>query len=97
MPEVIVVGLPNVRGGRPRDYTPPFIRQNTEDLKSPMGRADHFLSFLKKELIPHIEREYRTVPFRMIAGHSRGGLFVVYSLIADPRLFTAFIPGPVCS
>lgn len=89
MPEVIVVGLPNVRGGRPRDYTPPFIRQDTEDANSPMGRADQFLAFLKKELIPHIEGQYRTAPFRMLAGHSRGGLFVGYSLLADPLLFQA--------
>lgn len=89
MPELIVVGLPNVSGGRPRDYTPPFIRQDTEDVKSPMGRADRFLEFLKKELIPHVEGRYRTAPVRMLAGHSRGGLFVTYSLLADPLLFQA--------
>lgn len=89
MPEVIVVGLPNVRGGRPRDYTPPFIRQDTEDANSPMGRADKFMAFLKTEMIPHIEGQYRTAPFRMLAGHSRGGLFVGYSLLADPQLFQA--------
>ena len=54
MPEIIIVGLPNVRGGRNRDYTPPFIRQDTTVAGSPMGRGDHFLAFLKKELIPHI-------------------------------------------
>jgi predicted alpha/beta superfamily hydrolase len=89
MPEVIVVALPNVSGGRPRDYTPPFIRQDTEKADSPMGRSDRFLEFLKKELIPHVEAQYRTAPFRMLAGHSRGGLFVGWSLIADPELFQA--------
>lgn len=79
MPEVIVVGVPN--GGderRERDYTPP-----------PSGQANRFLSFLKSELIPHIDGHYRTTPTRMLAGNSRGGLFVVYSLVEAPELFSA--------
>jgi len=88
MPELIVVGLPNVSGeGRQRDYTPPFMVQDLEVPDSPMGEADRFLSFLETELIPKIESEYRTAPFRMLAGHSRGGLLVTYSLLADPELF----------
>jgi len=90
MPELIVVGLPNISGeGRQRDYTPPFMVQDLEAPDSPMGDADRFLSFLKTELIPKIESEYRTAPFRMLAGHSRGGLLVSYSLLADPQLFDA--------
>ncbi len=90
MPELIVVGLPNVSGkGRQRDYTPPFMVQDVDQPDSPMGEADRFLSFLKTELIPKIESEYRTAPFRMLAGHSRGGLLVCYSLLADPHLFDA--------
>ncbi len=90
MPEVIVVGLPNVSGaGRQRDYTPPFMAQDLDDPKSPRGAADRFLAFLKTELLPQIESAYRTAPFRMLAGHSRGGLFVSYSLLADPQLFHA--------
>jgi predicted alpha/beta superfamily hydrolase len=89
MPEIIVVALPNVSGGRPRDYTPPYIRQDTEQASSPMGRADRFLEFIKSELIPHIDATYRTAPFRMIAGHSRGAMFVGWSLLADPELFNA--------
>ncbi len=90
MPEVIVVGLPNVSGeGRQRDYTPPFMVQDMETPGSPPGEADRFLSFLKTELIPKIESEYRAAPFRMFAGHSRGGLLVAYSLLADPQLFDA--------
>jgi predicted alpha/beta superfamily hydrolase len=90
MPEVIVVGLPNVSGtGRQRDYTPPFMAQDLEQPDSPRGAADRFLAFLGAELIPTIERDYRTAPFRMLAGHSRGALLVAYSLMADPPLFQA--------
>lgn len=90
MPEVIVVGLPNTGWeNRERDYTPPFMRIDAEKTDSPLGGGDKFLAFLRNEAMPHIEKSYRTKPDRMLAGHSRGGLFVVYSLLADSSLFHA--------
>ncbi len=90
MPELIVVGLPNVSGeGRSRDYTPPFMVQDVERPDGPKGQADRFLSFIKDEVIPTIDADYRTAPTRLLAGHSRGGLLVAYSLIAEPSLFHA--------
>jgi len=96
MPEVIVVGLPNTSAvNRERDYTPPFMRIDVEKPDSPMGGGEAFLAFLKNEAIPLIEKTYRTKPYRMLAGHSRGGLFVAYSLLADSSLFNArFAHGP---
>lgn len=79
MPEVIVVGIPSSRENRERDYTPPSMH----------GGADRFLRFLERELIPHVERTYRATSTRMLAGHSRGGLFVMYSLLERPDLFGA--------
>jgi hypothetical protein len=90
IPEVIVVAIPSVSTpARDRDYTPPGMRQDHERADSPEGRGDAFLAFLRDELIPKIDRDYRTTPFRMLAGNSRGGLFVIYSLIAEPALFDA--------
>jgi len=90
MPEVIVVGLPNTSWpNRERDYTPPFMRIDLDEPDSPMGGGDMFLAFLKNEAIPLIEKTYRTAPDRMLAGHSRGGLLVAYTLVADPDLFHA--------
>jgi predicted alpha/beta superfamily hydrolase len=88
MPELIVVAIPNVSAaGRGRDYTPPTMRQDHERPDSPAGKADAFLTFLRTELIPTIERDFRSEPERMLAGNSRGGLFVIYSLMAEPSLF----------
>jgi hypothetical protein len=90
MPELIVVGLPNVSGeGRQRDYTPPFMVQDAERPDGPRGRADRFLDFVEREAMPFVDREYRTTSSRMLAGHSRGGLLVFYSLMARPGLFEA--------
>lgn len=92
MPEAIVVGIPNTSGeGRNRDYTPPGMRQDAEQANSPSGQADRFLAFLQGELIPQVERDFRTSDERMLVGNSRGGLFVVYALTAEPGLFGAYI------
>lgn len=91
-PEVIVVGLPNVSGaGRQRDYTPPFMRQDLDTADSAPGRGDRFLDFLERELVPLVERDYRTTGRRILSGHSRGGLLVVYALMARPALFDGYL------
>ena len=89
IPGAIVVGLPNTRGNRERDQTPPFMRRDVNDQNSPFGGGDKFLSFIEKELIPFVEGNYRTSGYRAISGNSRGGLFVLYSLMEKPDLFQA--------
>lgn len=90
IPPMIVIGVPSVDGQtRNRDYTPPGMRLDHDYPESATGSADRFLTHLERELIPEIEREYRTARPRMIAGWSRGGLFVVYSRIEKPALFDA--------
>lgn len=88
--ETIVVGILNVRDGRERDLTPPFMQTETEDPSSPLGKGDNFLDFIRSELTPYIQKTYRTTGYKGIAGHSRGGLFVLYSLIDQPDLFDAY-------
>jgi predicted alpha/beta superfamily hydrolase len=89
IPNAIVVALPNTRGNRERDQTPPYMRRQVDDEKSPYGAGDKFLSFIEKELIPIIDRDYRTSGYRTLSGNSRGGLFVLYSLMEKPDLFQA--------
>lgn len=89
IPSAIVVGLPNTRGNRERDQTPPYMRRDVNDPNSAFGAADKFLSFIEKELIPFVESNYRTLGYRTLSGNSRGGLFVLYSLIEKPDLFQA--------
>ena len=80
IPEVIVVGVPSSEENRGMDYTPPYMEG---------GQADCFLRFFEAELIPFVDQRYRTNGTRMLAGNSRGGLFVVYSLLERPDLFNA--------
>ena len=90
IPPVIVIGVPSIDGDtRNRDYTPPDMRLDTDAPHGPTGAADRFLLHLRSELIPRIERDYRTARPRMLAGWSRGGMFVLYSQIAAPAFFDA--------
>jgi uncharacterized protein len=61
---------------------------------TPSGDSAGFLAFLEHELIPLIERDYRADPARRIlAGHSYGGLFALYTLFESPGLFETMIIG----
>lgn len=84
MPEMIVVGIQNTH--RSRDLKP-----SDDGLGGEVGGAPKFLQFIEQELIPLIEKNYRTQPFRIFAGHSLGGLFAVYAFDTRPDLFNAYI------
>jgi predicted alpha/beta superfamily hydrolase len=91
MPEIIIVALP-AGDTRDRDYTPNNQLMNSE---TGYGDADRFQRFLDTELIPYVDNHYRTEPFRVLSGISRGGLFTVSHLLSGSELFDAhFIFSP---
>jgi len=92
IPALIIVGVtwggvnPNPDSLRVRDYTPTKVLQQPQS-----GGADRFLSFMKKELFPFIETNYRADPAkRVLMGCSLGGLFTLYSLFTQPELFNGY-------
>jgi predicted alpha/beta superfamily hydrolase len=90
--DLIVVGITNT--DRTRDLTPAKSTDKTPDgdLRFPTsGGADNFLKFIQTELIPEIEERYRVQPYRILAGHSLGGLFAIHTMISKPGLFNSFI------
>jgi predicted alpha/beta superfamily hydrolase len=93
IPDLIVIAIPNGRGLRNRDLTPASLHQDgNEDGHmgtGEMGRGDRFLDFVEQELIPYTEKNYRTTQERILAGHSRGALLVLQSLLSKPGLFQA--------
>ncbi|WP_338273873.1 alpha/beta hydrolase [Corallococcus caeni] len=97
IPEMIVVGVPNTTD-RTRDLTPPFSRTERVDdgrrlseVSPTAGHADTFLRFLTEELAPHVEARYRTQPYRILVGHSHGGLFAMHVLTHKPESFNAYV------
>ena len=93
MPEMIVVAITNT--DRTRDLTPTnasMRRPDGSEMKFPTsGGADKFLKFIETELIPKIEKDYRTQPYRVFAGHSFGGLFAIHAFLTRPEIFNAYI------
>lgn len=67
---------------RVRDYTfPPAPASDSLPLS---GGGENFYRFIQRELIPHIDRQYRTdTTQRTLMGHSFGGYFVLYALLQD--------------
>ena len=87
---MLVVGIDNT--DRQRDFTPP-ITSAKPDHRPPgvVGGAANFLAFVADELLPHLDRTYRTRPTRILIGHSYGGLFAVHTLFSRPEVFKAYI------
>ncbi|MCG3118540.1 MAG: hypothetical protein ALAOOOJD_00760 [bacterium] len=92
LPGIVIVGItwggksPNHDSLRARDLTP----TNAATLRQ-SGGAPKFLSFIKKELLPFIESQYRVSNDRTLMGSSFGGLFTLYALFAETELFQRYV------
>jgi predicted alpha/beta superfamily hydrolase len=89
IPAMLVVAVPNTN--RSRDLTPPSEAELDIRFNPERGGADAFLRFFSDELIPYVEKNYPARPYRILVGHSRGGLFAVHALVTRPELFNAYI------
>jgi predicted alpha/beta superfamily hydrolase len=109
LPDMVVVGIgyPEEKDKiiwalRSRDLTPtpdPEYDKEMQELYPdmpdiPSGGAPRFLKSLTKEVIPLILSRYRIKTDSMIlAGHSLGGLFALYTLFTQPNAFSHYIIG----
>lgn len=93
IPPMIVVGIISV--DRVKDLTPTNSVRNfdgqVDSSYQTSGGNEPFLSFVQQELIPYVEAKYTTSPFRILAGHSFGGLTTINCLLTRPTLFDAYI------
>jgi len=90
MPQMIVVSLLNTRRGR--DFSP----ETWPGSNSYTGGADNFIQFLEKELFPFMDKNYRTEPYKILAGHSLAGTFTLFTFLTNPEIFDAFISISPC-
>ncbi|MGS0498389.1 esterase [Pseudoalteromonas sp. S1727] len=87
-PEVIIVAIENTN--RLRDMYP-TVNKEPQGPVGEGGGAAKFLAFFEQELIPLVNKNYRTHNYKVIAGASAGGVFALYALQAKPELFQAHI------
>ncbi len=92
-PEMIVVAIKS--SDRANDFTPTSSLigpdGNVLDMLKRSGGGDNFTAFIEKELIPYIQSNYPAAPYKILAGHSLGGLAAVNILLHNPKMFDAYI------
>jgi predicted alpha/beta superfamily hydrolase len=87
MPEFIIVGIMNT--DRTKDVFPEEITY--DDGSKGGGRADRYLDFIRGELMPYIDKTYRTGNFRILYGTSNTGFTAVYAMFRSPDMAQAYI------
>jgi predicted alpha/beta superfamily hydrolase len=79
---------------RTRDYTPSFTLENGygPEIQKLSGGGPAFLKVLADDILPEIDRRFRTDPAeRMLVGNSFGGVFATYTLLSRPELFHNYL------
>ena len=85
LPEVIIVGIyQNKNNDRAIDS------ETTED-GFPDEKSSRFYEFVASEVIPYIDKNYRTVSYKVIAGHDITAGFLNFFLYKDFPVFDAYI------
>lgn len=84
MPEAIVVGINQMDKRFDDSY---YSEQNSLPIET--GAA--FFEFVGTELIPHIEKNYRTENFRVAVGHGETANYINYYLLKGVPLFQAYV------
>ncbi|MFO7445093.1 MAG: alpha/beta hydrolase-fold protein [Ignavibacteriaceae bacterium] len=84
IPQMIVVGVVNIN--RTLDFTP-----TTSAEFQGTGGGEKFFPFITNELLPYIDNNYRTQPYRILFGHSLTGMYSIYTFLREPDLFNAFL------
>ena len=84
MPDMIIVMIENTN--RNRDMMP----TNTFFFQTDPG-AENFKGFFEEELIPHINRSFRTSDEKVLCGQSLSSIFTLYYFLTSPHVFDSYI------
>lgn len=84
LPEMIVVGIKSE--DRYQDFTASYNASNPTS-----GKSDKFTQFLQNEVIPFINKNYRTTNYKIIIGHSLTGVYVLDLMLKQPNSFNSYI------
>jgi predicted alpha/beta superfamily hydrolase len=83
-PEQIIVGV-NVESSRSKDMGYDLANSNLN------ANARRFYTFLRDELLPFVEANYKTSPFLTIVGEGLSANFITYFLNESQPIFNAYI------
>jgi predicted alpha/beta superfamily hydrolase len=102
-----ITGLEDWGAWRNRDLTPTTDPEHDkswqktlmrmsgrDDIVVSSGGAAEFLAFIRDEVIPFVEANYRASKTdRALMGYSHGGLFTLYALFHSPNTFQRYFAG----
>jgi predicted alpha/beta superfamily hydrolase len=86
LPEIIIVGISQNKNNE-RETDCAVDQENG----LPTEKGEAFFEFIGLELLPYIEKKYRTAPFKIIAGLDTTAGFLNCYLYKDVPLFDAYI------
>ncbi len=89
LPEAIVVGIANT--DRKRDFTYPTTVEKDKQEFPTTGGSANFIAFLKNEVVPYIESNYKASETSTIVGQSLGGLLLSEILWKHSKIFDNYI------
>jgi len=89
IPPIILVGIENTE--RRRDLSGPTEVAKDKAITPVVGGSAKFRAFIKTELMPEINKKYRTSGKQGILGESLSGYFVMETFFEDPNLFDYYI------
>lgn len=92
IPEMIVVGIVNTE--RSRDLTPTVQKVDAKTdrvIEGQTGGNATFFNFLENELMPDIEKKYRSSGFNIMIGHSFGGITALNHMLNGQKNMQAYI------
>jgi len=87
IPEFIIVGIMNTN--RDKDVYPKEVTYR--DGSKAGGRAIQFLSFINDELVPFVNKTYRTENYKILFGTSNTGFTTVFAMFSNPTAFNAYM------
>jgi predicted alpha/beta superfamily hydrolase len=86
IPEMIVVGI---SGKDSKTYMQNCIPEETNSKLQ--GNANKVFKFINTELVPYVTKKYKVNNYKILSGHSKGGLFVINSALHKPKSFNHYI------
>ncbi|MGV9003435.1 alpha/beta hydrolase [Flavobacterium sp.] len=89
IPPYILVGIENTE--RRRDLTGFTSVANDKEIAAVVGGSANFRAFITEELMPEINKKYRTNDHKGIIGESLAGLFVMETFFTKPETFDFYI------
>jgi predicted alpha/beta superfamily hydrolase len=86
---------------RDRDFLPWKLDKKTfvdgvseteiDEIVNASGQAEKFSQFINHQVIPLVDKSFRTTEDRTLIGHSFGGVFVSFMLFCHPENFAKYI------